>query len=78
MPRISSGDGFAADQNAALAPRRGGLRGGGGEDDRPVAAPGLAAMPRAITSRGARGSTWWCISSDSARGSTRITASSAG
>ena len=45
---------------------------------RPVAAPGLAAMPRVIRSRGARGSTWWCRRSVSARGWTRITACSGG
>ncbi len=44
----------------------------------PVGAPGLAAMPRAMTSRGPRGSTWWCRSSDRARGSTRKIASSFG
>ena len=45
---------------------------------RPVAAPGLALMPRAITSRGALGSTCWCSRSARARGSTRITASDSG
>ena len=42
---------------------------------RPEAAPGLAAMPVASTSRGAVGSTWRCSSSVSWFGSTRISAS---
>jgi hypothetical protein len=70
------GRGFAAHQDAGLAPRRGCLRAAEKTTRIPVAAPGLAAMPRAITSRAPAGSTWWCSSSDSARGSTRSTASS--
>ena len=43
---------------------------------RPVAAPGLAAMPRTTTSRRAPGSTCRCSRSDRVRGWIRITASS--
>ncbi len=43
---------------------------------RPTAPPGLAAMPRIAASRGPRGSTCLCSSSDSARGGMRSTASS--
>ena len=78
MPRMSSGT-VSRRTRTARSPRASAAWAAAAvKTMRPVAAPGLALMPRARMSRGARGSTWWCNRSESARGSTRITASAGG
>ena len=78
MPRISSG--VVSRRTRMQASPRAALACASFDENtiRPVAAPGLAAIPRTIRSRLALGSTCRCNNSDNAEGGTRISASSLG